>query len=142
MGFDAIMEEEGIEKIQTVGDGYLAVGGLPEELPGHAVKCINAAKKMIAFLEERNKHNAIQWNARIGIHTGPITAGVIGTKKFAYSIFGDTVNTASRIETAGAQGRVNVSASTFALIKDTFDCEYRGKISAKGKGDLDMYFVK
>ena len=142
MGFDAIMEAEGIEKIQTVGDGYLAVGGLPDETPDHAIRCVQAAKKMIAFLEKRNQHSAIQWKARIGIHSGPITAGVVGTKKFAYNIFGDTVNTASRIETAGAQGRINVSASTYHLIKDTFECEYRGKISAKGKGDLDMYFVQ
>ncbi|MEL6251363.1 MAG: adenylate/guanylate cyclase domain-containing protein [Bacteroidota bacterium] len=141
-GFDAIMEAEGIEKIQTIGDGYLAVGGIPEEAPGHAIKCVAAAKKMIAFLEERNQHSSIQWKARIGIHSGEITAGVVGTKKFAYNIFGDTVNTASRIETAGEQGRINISASTYDLIKERFDCEYRGKISAKGKGELDMYFVK
>ena len=142
MGFDAIMEEEGIEKIQTIGDGYLAVGGLPDENPDHAVKCVWAAKKMIDFLKERNENHPIQWNVRIGIHSGPITAGVVGTKKFAYNIFGDTVNTASRIETAGEQGRINISDATFQMIKDDFECEYRGKISAKGKGELDMYFVK
>ena len=97
MDFDAIMAEEDIEKIQTVGDGYLVVGGLPDEHPDHAIRCIHAAKRMIPFLKERNKHNTIQWNARIGVHTGPITAGVVGTKKFAYNIFGDTINTASRI---------------------------------------------
>ena len=142
MGFDQIMEEEGIEKIQTVGDGYLAVGGLPDEYPDHAVKCIRAAQKMHAFLAQRNQEQKMQWHARIGIHSGPITAGVIGTKKFAYSIFGDTVNTASRIETAGEQGRINISATTYELVKTHFECEYRGKISAKGKGELDMYFVK
>lgn len=141
MGFDAIMEEEGIEKIQTIGDGYLAVGGIPEEDPGHAIKCVRAAQRMIRFLEQRNQNSDIQWNVRIGIHSGPITAGVVGTSKFAFSIFGDTVNTASRIETAGQQGRINVSADTYELIRDSFDCEYRGKISAKGKGELDMYFV-
>ena len=140
-GFDAIMESVGIEKIQTVGDGYLAVGGVPEEVPDHAVKCVLAAKQMIEFLAERNKNSTIQWEARIGIHTGPITAGVVGTKKFAYSIFGDTVNTASRVETAGEKGRVNVSSTTYELIKDRFPCEYRGKIKAKGKGELEMYFV-
>ncbi|MEM7371976.1 MAG: adenylate/guanylate cyclase domain-containing protein [Bacteroidota bacterium] len=142
MGFDAIMEEEGIEKIQTIGDGYLAVGGVPDEDPGHAIKCVRAARKMLAFLENRNLSNKIQWKARIGIHSGPITTGVVGTKKFAFNIFGDTVNTASRIETAGEQGRINVSADTYERIKDVFACEYRGKISAKGKGELDMYFVK
>lgn len=141
-GFDAIMEEEGVEKIQTIGDGYLAVGGLPEELPDHAVRCVSAAKRIIAFLEERNRSSAIQWQVRIGIHSGPITAGVVGTKKFAYNIFGDTVNTASRLETASEKGKINVSASTYELIKHDFECDYRGKISAKGKGDLDMYFVK
>lgn len=141
MGFDAIMEAEGVEKIQTIGDGYLAVGGLPDEAPDHAVRCVTAAKKIIAFLEERNQHKAIKWRVRIGIHSGAITAGVVGTKKFAYNIFGDAVNTASRLETASEQGRINVSADTYELIKDHFECEYRGKISAKGKGDLDMYFV-
>ncbi|MBX2874715.1 MAG: tetratricopeptide repeat protein [Saprospiraceae bacterium] len=141
MGFDAIMEAEGIEKIQTIGDGYLAVGGLPEELPDHAVRCVSASKKIIAFLEERNRTSSIQWQVRIGIHSGAITAGVVGTKKFAYNIFGDTVNTASRLETASEKGRINVSAATYELIKHQFECEYRGKISAKGKGDLDMYFV-
>ena len=141
-GFDAIMEAEGIEKIQTIGDGYLAVGGLPDEAPDHAVRCIKAAKKMIAFLKKRNQYSEIKWKARIGIHSGAIMAGVVGTKKFAYNIFGDSVNTASRIETAGEQGRINISADTYELIKDYFECEYRGRISAKGKGDLEMYFVK
>ncbi|MEL7530374.1 MAG: adenylate/guanylate cyclase domain-containing protein [Bacteroidota bacterium] len=141
MGFDAIMEEVGIEKIQTIGDGYLAVGGIPEEVPDHAERCVEAARRMIAFLAERRKHSEIKWRARIGIHSGPITAGVVGTKKFAYNIFGDTVNTASRIETAGEQGRINISAATYELIKQRYECEYRGKISAKGKGELDMYFV-
>lgn len=141
-GFDAIAEEEGIEKIQTIGDGYLAVGGIPDEAPDHAVRCVSAAKRMIAFLDQRNLSHDIQWRARIGIHSGPITTGVVGTKKFSYNIFGDTVNTASRLETAGAQDRINVSVTTYNLIKDHFDCEYRGKIAAKGKGELDMYFVK
>ena len=140
-GFDAIMEGEGVEKIQTVGDGYLAVACIPEEKPDHAHRCVRAAEKMIQFLAERNKHHEIQWEVRIGIHSGPMTAGVIGTKKLAYNIFGDTVNTAARIETAGAKGRINVSSTTYHHIKDDYACEYRGKISAKGKGELDMYFV-
>jgi class 3 adenylate cyclase len=140
--FDDIMEAEGIEKIQTVGDAYLAASGLPEEVPDHALRCIRAAKKMIDFLNRRNETSAIKWKIRIGIHSGPIAAGVVGKKKFAYDIFGDTINTASRIETAGEEGKINVSAYTYDLIKDQFPCEYRGKISAKGKGDLDMYFVK
>ncbi len=139
--FDDIMEAEGIEKIQTVGDAYLAASGLPKELDDHAVRCVRAAQKMIAFLEERNKSNAIKWEVRIGIHSGPISAGVVGKKKFAYDIFGDTINTASRIESAGEAGKINLSAYTYDLVKEHFSCEYRGKLSAKGKGDLDMYFV-
>jgi class 3 adenylate cyclase len=140
--FDDIMESEGIEKIQTVGDAYLAASGLPEEQPDHAIRCVRAGKKMIDFLKQRNETSAIKWKIRIGIHSGPIAAGVVGKKKFAYDIFGDTINIASRIETAGEAGKINVSAYTYDLIKDQFPCEYRGKISAKGKGDLDMYFVK
>lgn len=91
-----------------------------------------------AFLPESS---AIKWKIRIGLHSGPVAAGVIGKRKFAYSIFGDTINTASRLETASEEGRINVSAYTYDLIKDHYPGEYRGKISAKGKGDLDMYFV-
>jgi adenylate cyclase len=79
---------------------------------------------------------------RVGIHSGPIVAGVVGKKKFAYDLFGDTINTASRIETAGESGKINISGSTYELIKDEFDCISRGKIPAKGKGLIDMYFVK
>jgi len=140
--FDDIMQEEGIEKIQTVGDAYLAASGLPTAVPDHAHRCVRAAKKMINFLNQRNETSAIKWKVRIGIHSGPIAAGIIGKKKFAYNIFGDTINIASRLETSGKEGRINVSAYTYNLIKDQFSCEYRGKINAKGKGDLDMYFVE
>ena len=141
IAFDDIMESEGIEKIQTIGDAYLAACGLPKEADDHALKAVRAGKKMITFLEKRNESSAIKWMVRVGLHSGPITAGVVGKKKFAYNLFGDTINIASRIETAGEAGRINVSAYTYDLIKDTFDCKYRGKITAKGKGDLDMYFV-
>ena len=140
--FDEIMEQEGIEKIQTVGDAYLAVCGLPEEKDDHAQRCVRAGKKMIQFLSERNKISSIKWNIRIGLHSGPIAAGVVGKKKFAYNLFGDTINIASRIESTGEPGKINISAYTYDLIRNDFDCEYRGKITAKGKGELDMYFVK
>lgn len=140
--FDDIMEEEGIEKIKTIGDAYLAVSGLPIEVDDHAIRCIKAAQKMLALLEKRNEQSGIKWHLRIGIHSGPITAGVVGKKKFTYDIFGDTINIASRIETAGEASKINVSAYTYDLIKDQFPCEYRGKIDAKGKGELDMYYVK
>ncbi len=139
--FDDIMERRGLEKIQTVGDAYVAAGGLPNPDPEHASKCVVAASDMIEYLSKRNETSSIKWNVRIGIHSGPITAGVVGKKKFTYDVFGDTVNVAARIESASDEGRINVSAYTHDLIKNHFDCEYRGKIKAKGKGDLDMYFV-
>ena len=140
--FDDIMEEFQIEKIKTIGDAYLAVCGLPEENSDHAIRCIDAAKQMILFLEDRNSKNEIQWKMRIGIHSGPIVAGVVGKKKYAYDIFGDTVNTASRIETNGEVGKINISQTTYDLIKGKYNCFPRGQIYAKGKGNLNMYFVQ
>jgi class 3 adenylate cyclase len=140
--FDDIVESEGIEKIKTIGDAYLAASGLPASVPDHAIRCVHAAKKMIGYLDKRNETAAIKWKIRIGLHSGPISAGVIGKRKFAYDIFGDTINTASRIESNGEENRINVSAYTYDLIKEVFTCEYRGKLNAKGKGELDMYFVK
>jgi class 3 adenylate cyclase len=140
--FDDIMVEHGIEKIQTVGDAYLAVCGLPDEVDDHAMRCVQASKKMIDYLEERNESSAIKWKIRVGIHSGPISAGVVGKKKFSYNIFGDSINIASRVESAGEEGRINISAYTYDLVKDHCPCEYRGKINAKGKGELDMYFVE
>lgn len=139
--YDDIVEEVGLEKIQTVGDAYLAACGVPEPDPNHAIKCVEAAKKIIAYLETRNESASIKWQVRLGIHTGPITAGVIGKKKFSYDLFGDTINVAARMESASEAGKINVSAYTHSLIRDTFACTYRGKIDAKGKGELDMYFV-
>jgi len=140
--FDDIMVEEGVEKIQTIGDAYLAACGVPKEDPEHAYKCVKVAKRMIAFLEVRNAENKIQGKMRVGIHSGPIVTGVVGKRKYTYDLFGDTINTASRFETASEPGKINVSSSTYEIIKDRFDCEYRGKIQAKGKGELDMFFVK
>jgi len=140
--FDDIMAEEGVEKIQTIGDAYLAICGILDKDSDHAYKCVIAAKRMLEFLETRNTQNKIQWTMRVGIHSGPIVAGVVGKRKFAYNLFGDTINTASRFETNSEPGKVNISSSTYEEIKDRFSCEYRGKIQAKGKGELDMYFVK
>ena len=140
--FDEIMEETGVEKIETIGDAYMAACGLEEEITNHADHCINAAQKMLSYLEERNKSHEIIWRMRVGIHSGTIVAGVVGKKKFAYDLFGDTINTASRIESAGEAGKINISSSTYELVKNDFTCLSRGKIFAKGKGELEMYFVK
>ncbi len=140
-GFDKIMMKFGLEKLKTIGDSYMAACGLPEETAFHAVKAIEAAMEMRKFLENRNKNSAIKWEMRIGLHSGQVIAGVVGLKKFTYDIWGDTVNIASRMESSGEPGKINISAFTYMLIRDYYECEYRGKIEAKGKGKIDMYFV-
>lgn len=135
--FDAIMEKYGIEKIKTIGDAYLAVSGLPNENPNHAKNMILAAKDIQQFMSE----NHGKFQIRIGIHSGAVVAGIVGVKKYAYDIWGDTVNTAARMEQNSEPGKINISDATYALVKDDFTLFHRGKINAKNKGDIDMYFV-
>lgn len=139
--FDVICDDCGVEKIKTIGDAYMAAAGLPKPCSDHGHRCVRAGLRMVAYLDQRNAHSAFKWSLRVGIHSGPVVAGVVGKRKYAYDIWGDTVNIASRMESAGEPGRVNVSAYTYDLIRNEFDCEYRGKVDAKGKGQIDMYFV-
>jgi class 3 adenylate cyclase len=140
--FDAITERHNLEKIKTIGDAYMAVGGLPRENISNPWDVINAAIDIENFMKtERLENPDRSFEVRIGVHTGPVVAGIVGVKKFAYDIWGDTVNTASRMEQHGEAGKINISETTYDLIKDKFNCTYRGELEAKNKGKLKMYFV-
>ncbi len=144
--FDKIIDKYGIEKIKTIGDSYLCAGGLPVPNRTHAVDVVNAAIEIQAYTARRIEDKAAEgkepFAVRIGIHTGSVVAGIVGIKKFAYDIWGDTVNTASRLENSSEAGKINISSATYKLVKDKFNCQYRGKIQTKGKGGIDMYYVE
>jgi len=140
--FDSITKKNGLEKIKTIGDAYMAVSGLPNETEDHAVRCVEAAMEMLQFIKKRNKKSAITWNMRVGIHSGNVIAGVVGKNKFTYDIWGNTVIVANRMEEAGIPGTVNISSSTYKLIESEFECELRGSIAAAPGGDTEMYIVK
>ncbi|MEO8149290.1 MAG: adenylate/guanylate cyclase domain-containing protein [Bacteroidia bacterium] len=144
--FDKIVFNHGIEKIKTIGDSYMCAGGLPSVNTTHASDIIQAAIEMCDFISkyknEKESKGEIPFEIRIGIHTGHVVAGIVGIRKFAYDIWGDTVNIASRMESSGDPGKVNISGSTYELVKDKFNCIHRGKIEAKNKGMIDMYFVE
>ena len=143
--FDNILVKHKIEKIKTIGDSYMCASGVPRTTKTHAIDAISAAFEMVAFLDEwnkkREKMGLVRFDARIGIHSGPIIAGVVGVTKFAYDIWGDTVNVASRIEGQSSAQKINISATTYELIKEHFQCSKRGSISVKNMDDLEMYFV-
>lgn len=143
--FDEIMEQYGLEKIKTVGDAYMCAGGVPFPTPDHAEKMVRAALDILDFVQTqaaRDNNDLARFEVRIGINTGPVIAGVVGTKKFAYDIWGDTVNIAARMETTGETGKVNIAENTYQLIKDTFHCTYRGEVDVRYKGKMKMYFVE
>lgn len=144
--FDSITEEFGLEKIKTIGDAYMCAGGIPDYRPSHEYDIVNAGLKMLAYIEESNKERSLRGiptlHLRVGIHTGPLIAGVVGSMKYAYDIWGPTVNIASRMESSGVADMLNISGSLFMKVKDQFSCSYRGKIYAKNVGEIDMYFVE
>jgi adenylate cyclase len=143
--FDTIVEKYGLEKIKTIGDAYMCAGGLPTPNETHPADMVNAALDMLHDLDVRMQQNAAKgkpvFEMRIGIHTGPVVAGVVGSHKFAYDIWGDTVNTAARLEQGGEPGKINISDTTYQRIRHLFECTSRGKLSAKNKGEIEMYFV-
>jgi class 3 adenylate cyclase len=144
--FDEIIERHGIEKIKTIGDAYMCAGGVPIPNESNPVDTVMAAMEIQSFIlasrETIRKESGVDWDLRIGIHSGEIVAGVVGTKKFAYDIWGDTVNVAARLEEKSLPGRVNISAVTYELVKDHFECTYRGEIQAKNIDLMGMYFVE
>lgn len=140
--FDSVIEKYNIEKIKTIGDAYMCAGGLPKKNSTNPVEVVLAALEMVQYMENLKASNANICDLRIGIHTGSVIAGVVGHKKLSYDIWGDTVNTASRMESSGEPGKINISGQTYELVKDFFICEYRGKMPVKYKGEIDMYFVK
>jgi len=143
--FDRIAKKHNLEKIKTIGDAYMAVGGVPVANQTHAVDCVLAAleiEQLVSALREKEmRRSRPYWQIRIGIHSGDLVAGVVGREKFSYDVWGDTVNTASRLESSAVAGRINISGATYELVKHFFDCEFRGKVAAKNKGEIDMYFV-
>ena len=143
--FDRIAKKHKLEKIKTIGDAYMAVGGVPLANRTHAVDCVLAAlaiEQVVSRLRETEMaESRPYWQIRVGIHSGDLVAGVVGREKFSYDVWGDTVNTASRLESSGVAGRINISGATYELVKEFFDCEFRGKVAAKNKGEIDMFFV-
>ncbi len=144
--FDTILQHYKIEKIKTVGDAYLCASGLPVSSFTHATDMVNAAIEIRNFMLQRKKEKEskgeIPFELRIGIHTGPVVAGIVGVKKYSYDIWGDTVNLAARMEQNSEAGKINISSSTYELVKDKFKCLHRGKLQAKNKGEVDMFFVE
>ncbi len=140
--FDDIIIKNKCERIKTTGDAFIAVCGMPDKNPDHAENILKAAIEMLAYLKKRNKDKTIKWKIRVGINTGNVIGGIVGIRKYVYDIFGDTVNTAERMESLSEQMKINISDTTFELVKNKFVCIKRPVISVKGKGNMQMYFVE
>ncbi len=139
--FDDIAERYGLEKLKTIGDSYFCAGGLPERNSSHPVDATLAAFEMIRVVQERVLPDGSRWSVRVGVHTGPVVAGVVGSQKFAFDVWGDTVNRASRLESSGAPNRINISSAVQRRIKDFFETESRGLVTTKDRQDLEMFSV-
>jgi len=143
--FDKVIARHGLEKMKTTGHTYMCAAGIPRGNTASASDCVGAAVEIMAFMKElkreKERRMGAYWDARIGINTGPVVAGVIGRKKFVYDFWGDTVNVASRILTTGLPGKINISRSTCLEVKAGFRCRHRGRVMAKNKGRIDQYTV-
>nr|WP_283773946.1 adenylate/guanylate cyclase domain-containing protein [Aquiflexum sp. TKW24L] len=139
--FDEICSRNNLEKIKTIGDSYMCVGGLPKENQTHPRDVVLAAKEMMAFVNSKSDEGICAFEMRVGIHTGPVVAGIVGIKKWQYDIWGDTVNIASRMESNSVPGKINLSESTYDLISEEFECEYRGSFEIKNRGTWKMYYL-
>ena len=143
--FDKITERYNLEKLKTIGDSYMCAGGIPKINKTHPIDIVMASLEIQNFTnmmkEMKEMLGLPYWELRLGIHSGSLIAGVIGERKFAYDVWGDTVNTASRMESSGTPGKINISGATYELIKNFFECEYRGMVNAKNKGEIAMYYV-
>ncbi|MCB1327683.1 MAG: adenylate/guanylate cyclase domain-containing protein [Spirochaetales bacterium] len=144
--FDGLMDRYKLEKLKTIGDAYMFAGGIPTANRTHAVDAVLAAMEIQAFMNQmkaiKESQGFAYWELRVGIHSGPLVAGVIGEKKFAYDVWGETVNTASRMESAGVTGQVNLSATTAGMVSDFFLCESRGPVHAKNMGEMEMFLLR
>ncbi|MCB1319829.1 MAG: adenylate/guanylate cyclase domain-containing protein, partial [Leptospiraceae bacterium] len=141
--FDEITSRNQIEKLKTIGDAYMAAAGIPESRHDHAHLACEAALEIASWMQAHRSRMELAgrtlWNFRIGLHSGPVTAGVIGTNKFAYDIWGDTVNTASRMERFAMPGEINISATTYEIVHEHYHCEARDSVDVPGKGMMQMY---
>jgi class 3 adenylate cyclase len=139
--FDRIINEYGLEKLKTIGDSYMVGGGFPIESKDHAVNIIKATIDMMEVIKNRNRNSKYEWKMRAGVHSGNIVAGVVGKIKYTYDVWGNTVNLASKMERQSTPGKINITSTTYELIKDEFECEFRGSTEIPGNGLVKMYFV-